>query len=148
MEQHYLWQGRASIVTCSGSTHQNVMPLQSDTPYVPRKVFPEAQDIPRHGSGDLLEDRFGFDVMRWHILAQRQHRKLREGMESQRMYHKESKVWELCEFFPAVTRLTVYRRPSVLHRLICCFFKRQVSHISLTANPSSQQSCNFGCNDS
>ena len=24
-----------------------------------KKVFPETQDIPRHGSGDLLEDRFG-----------------------------------------------------------------------------------------
>ena len=35
------------------------MRLQKNTAQVPRKVFPEAQDIPRHGSGDLLKDRFG-----------------------------------------------------------------------------------------
>ena len=35
------------------------MRLQKNTVQIPRKVFPEAQDIPRHGSGDLLKDRFG-----------------------------------------------------------------------------------------
>ena len=39
------------------------MALQWDTAQIPRKVFPEAQDIPRHGSGDLLKNRFG--LMSW-----------------------------------------------------------------------------------
>ena len=58
MDQNYLWHGRASIPTCSGSRLQNFMRLQKNTVQIPRKVFPEAQDIPRHGSGDLLMDRF------------------------------------------------------------------------------------------
>ena len=59
MEQNYLWHGGASIATCSGSRLQNFMRLQKNTVQIPRKVFPEAQDIPRHGSRDLLKNRFG-----------------------------------------------------------------------------------------
>ena len=58
MDQTYLWHGHASIATCSGSSLQNFIRLQKNTAQTPRKVFPEAQDIPRHGSGDLLVNRF------------------------------------------------------------------------------------------
>ena len=50
------------------------MPSSKNTAQVSRKVFPEAQDIPRHGSGDLLKDRFGLmmkneDFHDWRPLA-------------------------------------------------------------------------------
>ena len=55
----------------SGSICSIAMSLLWDTPQVSGKVLPEAQDIPRHGSGDPLENSFwshdgicGFDVQR------------------------------------------------------------------------------------
>ena len=47
------------------------MRLQKNTAQVPRKVFPEAQGIPRHGSGDLLKDRFGHMIEFEEFHAQR-----------------------------------------------------------------------------
>ena len=43
----------------SGSAHQILIRFSGNTPQVSGKVLPEAQDIPRHGSGDPLKDRFG-----------------------------------------------------------------------------------------
>ena len=55
----------------SGSICSIAMSLLWDTLQVSGKVLPEAQDIPRHGSGDPLRDRFGhmieydgFDIQR------------------------------------------------------------------------------------
>ena len=43
----------------SGSYCQIVMRFSGNTPQVSGKVLPEAQDIPRHGSGDPLKNKFG-----------------------------------------------------------------------------------------
>ena len=55
----------------SGSARQIFIRFAGNTPQASGKVLPEAQDIPRHGSGARLEDRFGhmieydgFDVQR------------------------------------------------------------------------------------
>ena len=55
----------------SGSARQIFIRFSGNTPQVSGKVLPEAQDIPRHGSGDPLMVRFfsydrilGFDVQR------------------------------------------------------------------------------------
>ena len=55
----------------SGSAHQIFIRFSGNTPQVSGKVLSEAQDIPRHGSGDPLKNRFGhmieydgFDVQR------------------------------------------------------------------------------------
>ena len=63
-DQNYLWHGCASIVTCSRSTRQIFIRFSGNTPQVPRNVSLEAHDIPRHGSGDPLENIFcGCDGM-------------------------------------------------------------------------------------
>ena len=113
MEQTYLWHGHASIATCSGASLRNFMRLHKNTAQIPRKVFPEAQDIPRHGSGDLLVDRFG--LMSWdgiHGIKIAQEAQGKAGKARGRIT-SNPRFGELCESFPAVTRLTVYRRPQV-----------------------------------
>ena len=44
----YRWP---QVVTCSRTYYQNFIRLLWDTLDTPRKVSPEARDIPRHGSG-------------------------------------------------------------------------------------------------
>ena len=46
----------ASRGTCSGSMHYFLMTLRIDHQYVSGRVVLEAHDIPRPGSGDLLEE--------------------------------------------------------------------------------------------
>ena len=57
-DQNYLWQGGSSIATCSRTYYQNFIRLLWDTLDIPRKVSPEARDIPRHGSWAWLVGRF------------------------------------------------------------------------------------------
>ena len=45
-----MWQGGSLIATCSRSIYQIFIRLPWDTLDMPRKVSPEARDIPRHGS--------------------------------------------------------------------------------------------------
>ena len=52
-----LWHDRASIATCSRSIYQIFIRISGILAQMPRKVSPEAQDIPRHGSGAQLRDR-------------------------------------------------------------------------------------------
>ena len=58
LDQNYVWQGRPSNMTYAGSYCQIFIRFPGNTPQVPRKVVLEAHDIPRHGSGDPLKDRF------------------------------------------------------------------------------------------
>ena len=51
-----MWRRGPSTVACSGSIYQIFIRFGWNIPEVSRKVIPEAHDIPRHGSGDLLED--------------------------------------------------------------------------------------------
>ena len=54
-----MWRRRFSSAACSGSIYQIIIRFGWNTLEVSRKVVLEAQDIPRHGSGDRLENRFG-----------------------------------------------------------------------------------------
>ena len=56
---NYVWQLKSSNVTCSGFNRQIVIRLCQNQEYMLRKVSPEPQEIPCHGSGDLLRPRFG-----------------------------------------------------------------------------------------
>ena len=57
-EQHYLWHTGSSSDACSGSYYQIIMLFGQNTPWLSSKVVLEAHDISRHGSGDLLKNRF------------------------------------------------------------------------------------------
>ena len=59
LEQNYVWRGVSSSAACSGSICQIIIRFGWYILGVSRKVVLEAQDIPRHGSGDPLENRFG-----------------------------------------------------------------------------------------
>ena len=68
LEQTYLWRGGSSSAACSGSICQIIIRFGWNTPWVSRKVVLEAHDIPRRGSGDPLQDRFGrmMDFIEFH----------------------------------------------------------------------------------
>ena len=57
-DQDYVWQVGPSTVMYSGSALLVVTSFSGNQLQVSRKVVLEAHDIPRHGSGDPLEDRF------------------------------------------------------------------------------------------
>ena len=57
-DQNYVWHGRSSNMTCSGSNCQIIMIFSGNHVQVSSKVVLEAQDIARDGSGDPLKDRF------------------------------------------------------------------------------------------
>ena len=75
------------------------MSLQKNTAYIPRKVFPEAQDIPswirRSTEGQVWAD-----VMGWHTWHDDSTGSPGKGKENHVKHHKQSKVWGALRVFP------------------------------------------------
>ena len=58
LDQNNLWQQRASNMMCFGSICQIFIRISGNTLEVSRNIVLEAHDIPRHGFGSRLMDRF------------------------------------------------------------------------------------------